>query len=702
MIVMKKYRLILCALAVVTILCICNVLVGCGGDEGNGNATGEVTTAPQAPATSDKPEDTGVPASNRYTVVVKDQSNVPVEGVIVGIYEDGQLITTDMTDAEGALIFKVSHGDGEISLRIHGSESVSGYVYPEEPTVLPEGQTRALLQVRSLITYRINLNSIMGEKVAGMLVELCNDSTGEVIDSKISDERGAVSFTVEGGEHYVRIAHSLGNAAFVFSNPDVEGGNTKSLDPKKPDFSAEIVISNADILYSVTATDKSGAPMSGAKLTVYNSELEKVAEAVADGDGVASFNVPNGTYFTVADDGVNYAFAQFELNGATSAQAVSDGSVAVIHGLFAAGSDCSLTVVDAYKKELTFSSKNPLTVEYNGKTYEYGGGNAEPLTVKLTENSGEAAKLKVSGGEFSLSVIRPGSAQDPFILNESELNGLKLKSRLIAGEKVYYSFIPSADATLEADSGGVSVNGRGSRLPVSAGASVTVCFTADTAGEHEFSLTYGQVITDYTVNTQISMENASGVTIMLYDFDGLEYKKIAEGVTVNGVYTFSGLVETDRYFVFAEYPKYGTEDTYVKLESGINPVHLIHVEEGTREHPYSVNYDAEGDIVAMNIALSAGETVWYKLFMPSGYTMSADSKNVSVTVHKDLNMDMLANETEGEQTVLWDEEANAYVHEFETRAPEDGRIMVFIEITAQSDCNVLLTFTPPVEAEETN
>ena len=184
---------------------------------------------------------------------------------------------------------------------------------------------------------------------------------------------------------------------------------------------------------------------------------------------------------------------------------------------------------------------------------------------------------------------------------------------------------------------------------------------------------------------------------MLYDFNGTEYRKIAEGVTANGVYTFKDLVETDRYFIFAEYPKYGTEESYVKLESGVNSVYLVHVEEGTQEHPYSVNYDTDGDLATMNIALRAGETVWYKLFLPSGYTLTADNKNVTVNILTDVNMDMSANDMESAQTVLWSETDSAYVYEFETRAPEDGRIMVFIQITAQSDCNVTVTFTPPIE-----
>jgi hypothetical protein len=698
---MKSLKYALSALLLV--LCFTLLFTACGGDSGNGSVTTEKpsVTTPEPPETTDKP--TG--DETKYTIVVKDQNGAPVEGAVVEIYEGETLRGSDMSDAEGAIIFRFKPEGGQISLRFNANDSVDGYLYPTEPTLLPEGQTRALLQVGALTTYRVIMSDIMGEKLSGMRAELYSAADNTLVETKVSDDSGIITFTVSGGKYYVKVLHDLGNSAFVFINPDEEGGNTKTLDPKNPDFTAEIVISSAEIPYGVTVKDTDGKAVSGAEVTFYDSDFEPVATAVSGDSGLAELTVRNGSYIAVVKTANGAGYVAFTENGAVNGElTVKADSFITVYGesdlSLVKGKSLELTVADAYKKTVTLSGSG-ITVNYGGKSYTLDG--KTPVTLELTEGKNEPAVITLGASdaaELKLTVKRPGSHKDPIVLTESELDGMKLTASLLPGELIYYTFAATKDSTLEIEGADALINGRPGRCPVSAGETVTVAIGSDSASSVEAQLKYGQVVIDYTDRTQISMEDTDGVTVVLFDYKNGEYVKLAEGVTEGGVFTFKGLVETDRYYVKVEYAKYGTVDAYVKLDGGENLLYLVHVEEGTQEHPFSVNTDADGAPAITTVRLEANGKIWYKLFLPSGYTMTVDSKKASVTVWTDTNMNVAADSGDASTKLEWNDELGAYVHVFENRAAEDGRIMVFVELSAESETDVSIVFTAPVEEPE--
>jgi sodium/proline symporter len=61
--------------------------------------------------------------------------------------------------------------------------------------------------------------------------------------------------------------------------------------------------------------------------------------------------------------------------------------------------------------------------------------------------------------------------------------------------------------------------------------------------------------------------------------------------------------------------------------------------------------------------------------------MTVDSKKASVTVWTDTNMNVAADSGDASTKLEWNDELGAYVHVFENRAAEDGRIMVFVELS---------------------
>ena len=690
--------------ALLLVLCFALLLTACGGDAGSNDVTTEKPTVTEPPVTTDKPAD----GETKYTIVVKDQNGAPVEGAVVEIYEGETLRGSEMSDAEGAVIFRFKPEGGQISLRFNAEDSVSGYVYPTEPTLLPEGQTRALLQVGALTTYRVIMNDIMGAKVSGMRAELYSAADNTLIESKVSDESGIVSFTVSGGKHYVKILHDLGNSAFVFVNPDEEGGNTKTLDPKNPDFNAEIVVISSEISYGVTVKDADGKAVSGAEVALFDINFDPIATAVSGADGRAELKACNGDYIAVVNAAGCGGYVAFTENGAVNGEVtLKAASLATVYGessvAIGKGESLELTVADAYKKTVTLNADG-VTVNYGGKSYTLDG--KTPLILELTEGKDQPASITLTAGdaaELTLAVKKPGSPKDPIELNESELNGMKLSADIAPGEWIYYTFVPSKDSTLEVMGAEAFINGRPGRWPVSAGLPVNLAIHSSGEATTTAELKYGQVVTDYTVRTQISMEDRDGVTVVLFDYNDGEYVKLAEGVTAGGVYTFKNLVETDRYYVRVEYAKYGTEDDYVELVSGENLLYLVHVEEGTQEHPFSINSDGNGDPTTTAVRLEAGGKIWYKFFLPSGYTMTVDSEKASLNVWVDTNMDMSANDGDSITAVKWNDELGAYVHVFETRAAEDGRIMVFVELSAESEADVSIVFTaPPVEEEPEN
>ena len=697
---MRKTLMLLLALALV--LGVIFVLAACGETPATSTEGGDKTTTP-AETTEEKPADERV----TYTVIVKDQNGNPVEGVEVQICEGDTCKKPKITGLDGKVTFKFKPNGDPLKVQINGENSVSGYVYPTEPTYLEDGETTKEITIEAQSTYTVTASDLFGGKVADIAVDLYASATNTLVERKVTDEKGSVKFIVDQGNYYVKITHVNNNPAYVFSNPDEEGGNTKIFKKGENSFDASIIVLTDEIPYTVTVKNADGSVVKNAPVTLYDRTNAPVSYGFTDDKGVATLSAVNGNYYAVATAGKVTSVLSFVKNGAAAgeitvgtAEAGSSKDAAIYAGnnFTVKSGEVWYFIPSAYKKVLTVDSASAEVV-YNGKTYTAEGGK---VTVPLSEGEGEAAYFVIkTNNEPQASVSMPGSESAPFVLNAAEVNGKKITLTLRAGETVYYTFVADKNGTVALSSDAalsLTVNGYAKRFVVNAGESVTVAIGAVASVSAEVTLSYGETKSDYRFVTKMDGETVSGVKVVLYKLENGSYVKVTEGISENGSVLFADVTDSRDYYVSVVYTDYTLYNEYLEVLEPETELYLIHVADGSAEYPFGVTTDSEGNPTATEGTVAAGTSVWYTLNVLPNDILTVTNRDVTVKIYLDTNGNGIP---DGEDTPVvpeWDDTANAYTYTFTLSGVD--RELCKIEVYGAAASSFTLTVTEGEATEE--
>ncbi|MBQ7761521.1 MAG: hypothetical protein IJ400_05650 [Clostridia bacterium] len=280
---MKLKKLLILACALLLVVC---VFASCDGTEnppietGSGNGTGSSTGSGNG---EQKPEDTQI----IYTITIVDANGNPIKDVNLQICDGGSCLKPKVTGDDGKATYTFDTKLGEPGVQINeapeGFKIPSGYIYFEANEV---NITITLEQVK---TYTVNAP-------CGAVVELFNGQDESCAKATV-DETGIVTFEIAPDSYYAVLTHV--NGAFTLANPTDSANASVIVFGESDTITATYNESTEDIQYKVTVTDMNGGVSVG--ISVYTEEYSMIMSAGSDENGVALMDLPNGTYYVVAE-----------------------------------------------------------------------------------------------------------------------------------------------------------------------------------------------------------------------------------------------------------------------------------------------------------------------------------------------------------------------------------------------------------------
>ena len=282
---LKKLSILICAL----LLLVC-VFASCGGVENppidtgsnpgeqTGTETGTETGSQQVP-----------PADNKiiYTITIVDAKGNPIKDVNLQICDGGSCLKPKVTDAEGKAIYTFDTSLGEPGVQIN--EAPEGFKIPSGYTYFEANSTVITITLEQIATYTVNAP-------CGAIVELFNQANESCAKSTV-DETGVVTFEIAPDNYYAVLTHI--NGAFTLANPTNTENESVIVFGESNTITATYNESTEAIPYKVTVTDMNGGVLTG--LSVYDEDYTMIVSTGSDENGVALIDLPNGTYYVVAE-----------------------------------------------------------------------------------------------------------------------------------------------------------------------------------------------------------------------------------------------------------------------------------------------------------------------------------------------------------------------------------------------------------------
>ncbi len=298
---LKRISILICAL----LLLVC-VFASCGGTEnppietGSGNSTQTGTETGTGSGNGEqKPEDTKIV----YTITIVDAKGNPVQDVNLQICDGGSCLKPKVTDAEGKATYTFDTNLGEPGVQIN--EAPEGFKIPSGYTYFESGSLNITITLEQVKNYTVNAP-------CGAIVELFNDADESCAKATV-DETGVVTFEIAPDSYYAVLTHV--NGAFTLANPTDQENASVIVFGESDTITANYNESTEDIQYKVTVSDMNGGVSVG--ISVYNESYNMIMSTGSDEDGVAIIDLPNGTYYVVAEveSTQNATVAMFQKNG---------------------------------------------------------------------------------------------------------------------------------------------------------------------------------------------------------------------------------------------------------------------------------------------------------------------------------------------------------------------------------------------------
>lgn len=662
---MKNMKKLLSILVLCVIVCVALVVTSCGGGGNDGgqsqtNTNTNTNTQTNTSTNTETSTDTDTDEAEEvyYYVYVVDQAGNPIEGVEVQICKGGLCLRPQITDANGRAKFVYGQKD-EFSAQINSVPDGCISPNPSESEAdkvkfpFPTDSTTVKIEIERLQKYNVTASDMHGEKLANILVELFDAETNELVESAITGKDGRVSFEVAPSEYYAMVKHAYGNSAFTLASSD----DGKISFEKSRNAQVSFVVLNTSIDYKVEL----GALGNGATLKLLNKDFNLVDTKTADQDGVATFTVPNGTYYVVSElEGCYIKPVIFEKNGKVSESTEvyqgkggdKDHPIYVLGSIdvtIEASEELYIFVPNADGQNIKFETET-LKVRCLERAKNFTPSNGVIDVDLLATDGGALLKVTTSKTEGTDTVkgvvYEPGSLKTPYELDINEAkNGMTVS--VSENGRVYYTFVATIDgtitATTETENAVVSINGNPFKKSVKAGDTVVICFYTEfdngTTVEHpeaeiEASFDY-RLIEDasYKVTTIVEA-NVASVEIELYKKVGDAYEKVATATTsAEGIFVFENLTQTADYYVKAICPDgYETQVEYTAFgdENEID-VYVNHVRDGSQRYPYLIDSE-ESNASTTEVTLTS-DGVWYTLFYIQGAQISCDNANATVEIY---------------------------------------------------------------------
>lgn len=652
---MTKKILALALCMLLSIACIL-VLASCGSGTGTDTDT-NTNTGDQTDTSTNTGNQTDTSTGGNtdepviYTVYFQNQNGQPIEGINAQVcLPGGFCLPPRVSDAEGVCKFQYT----EIAaLEIQVNSVPSGFIKPEGYIPFPDGRTSAVVTVQQNETYTVTATDLHGNRLPNILVELYKTDGDELIESKITESNGRVSFVVNPDKYYAKVSHAYANGAFTLVNET----NVVSFENGK-NAQIQFVVVDAPIQYKAVIKDSSGAFVPGASVTFYNKDFESVFTAESDENGEVKASLKNGSYYVIALVEGKYVKAKTvqrsgEVNIEMLCEDVTPGCdrdhpimiMGNIDVAQAGGSQLWYSVPNAQGKTVEIES-SVIEVLYGGKTYKPQDGKIEFI---LKEASEASFRIKCTAGEetqITGEIYKLGSIKTPDEIEvDSEYTFTDVK--IGEGEKYYYSFVASKDGTVkvttDTENAVITINGARFKKSVEAGELVIICFfteqlSGDTvtspAADISASLTFGESNAEYTATVKVDNEDKAGVTVELYYLSGEEYQLMGEYVSgENGIVSFGELIETAKYFIKASYgDDYEAVEEYIPFRDENDViVYITHKRDGSALYPFLVDADSETNSTEVNV--NDGGEVWYTLFYITGSTISIDNSFASAEIY---------------------------------------------------------------------
>lgn len=223
-----------------------------------------------------------------------DQNQTPVSGAEFGLYsEDGKLLMTAVSDTEGnALFVGAAYG----SYVIRELSAPEGYLMSRDVIhiTLNEDYTNSDIPAATVINPEKKLLLIKtdtsGNPIPGVSFSLINATTGETVETAVSDKDGAFIFhAFDYGEWIIREdAAPVGFCKMEDIRFQVRDGWTKS---------EPILCVNIPNHYEFLKTDSSGNPLEGVKFRLEDESGKDLSTYTSGKDGIVHIEgLSPGTY----------------------------------------------------------------------------------------------------------------------------------------------------------------------------------------------------------------------------------------------------------------------------------------------------------------------------------------------------------------------------------------------------------------------
>ncbi len=223
-----------------------------------------------------------------------DQNQTPVSGAEFGLYsEDGKLLMTAVSDTEGnALFVGAAYG----SYVIRELSAPEGYLMSHDVIhiTLDEGYTNSDIPAATVINPEKKLLLIKtdtsGNPIPGVSFSLINATTGETVETAVSDKDGAFVFhSFDYGEWIIREdAAPVGFCKMEDIRFQVRDGWTQS---------EPILCVNIPNHYEFLKTDSSGNPLEGVKFRLEDESGKDLSNYTSGKDGIVHIEgLTPGTY----------------------------------------------------------------------------------------------------------------------------------------------------------------------------------------------------------------------------------------------------------------------------------------------------------------------------------------------------------------------------------------------------------------------
>ena len=649
---MKKARLLSLVLVICACLLCALVVTSCGGN--TNTQTGGTNTNTGTDNTNTETDDGGEEEDELYTYTVyfENQNGQPIEGVNAQLCLPGGFCLPPKTsDAEGVCRFQFTE---LTNLEIQINAVPDGYIMIEGYIPFPEGKTSRVVTIEQNVTYTVTASDLYGQKLENILVELYKEEGDELVDSKISGSNGRVEFTVSPDKYYAVVKHAYDNGAFKL----IGDTNVVSFEKSK-NMQVQFTILDAKIDYSILLKNPDGTPKAGANVKLYNSKFALVEEATTGDDGVASFNVQNGTYYAATSLETQWAKTViFEKNGQVSAEITIENVVPGAdkqHPIMILGNTIEVDFEVGAQIWYSVPFAKGKTVEINATDIEilYGGKTNKPqngkITLQLKEDGEAAFRIKsTASATVSLTgeIYKLGSLETPnkiTVDSQYTFTGVTVEEN----GRVYYTFVADKDGTIriatETDYAVVTINGNPFKKSVKAGDTVVICFytqkeVGDTlsapAATIDAELEFAQTKADYDVSVKVDNTPGASLTVELYEKVGDNYVLVTSGVAnEEGKIVFAEIDEKATYYVKAIFgEEYEAVNEYEPFadETSIT-VYVTHKRDGSQMYPFLV--DSENGTNTTEVVFEANGEVWYTLFYITGSTITIDNANATVELY---------------------------------------------------------------------